>query len=474
MLPARTQLYDTERARDRALRLDVVRDSRAVPAHNGNDYVEPSANEARSPLRRVALASCSGTTIEFYDFFIYGTAAALVFPTVFFPALGSSAAQVASLATLGVAFVARPVGAVVCGHFGDRFGRKNTLIATLLLMGTATVLIGLLPSAATMGVAAPIILTALRFLQGFAVGGEWAGATLLAAEHAPPDRRGLYAVFPQLGPALAFAMASATFLVVDLAIGSRSPAFLDYGWRIPFLASAVLVLVGLYVRLTVSETPAFRRHLVELEKRTDDRPPPLPLGAVFRAQWREILLGGGVLTILFALFYVATVYLTGYGTSTRGADLSRATVLVCGIVASAALALTTVTAGVVSDRVGRRRIIIAGYALIVPAVIVLFAWLAGHSTTAFAVTLTAMLGLFGIAYGPVGAYLPELFRTEYRYTGAGIAYNLGGILGGAIAPMLAATLAAAYGPIAVGLLLAAVGLLSLLSAVALGTKANDA
>jgi MFS family permease len=268
-------------------------------------------------------------------------------------------------------------------------------------------------------------------------------------------------------------MASATFLVVDLAIGSRSPAFLDYGWRIPFLASAVLVLVGLYVRLAVSETPAFRRHLVELEKRTDDRPPPLPLGAVFRAQWREILLGGGVLTILFALFYLATVYLTGYGTSTSGADLSRATVLAFGIAASAALALTTVTAGVFSDRVGRRRIIIVGYALIVPAVIVLFAWLAGHSTTAFAVTLAAMLGLFGIAYGPVGAYLPELFRTEYRYTGAGIAYNLGGILGGAISPMLAAMLAAAYGPIAVGLLLAAVGLLSLLSAVALRTKAYD-
>ncbi|HEX3546270.1 MAG TPA: MFS transporter, partial [Mycobacterium sp.] len=430
MLPANTQLDNTERARDRALPLDVVRDSRAVPAHNGHHHVELKPTAARSPLRRVALASCSGTTIEFYDFFIYGTAAALVFPTVFFPALGSSAAQVASLATLGVAFVARPVGAVVCGHFGDTFGRKNTLIATLLLMGTATVLIGLLPSAATIGVAAPIILTALRFLQGFAVGGEWAGATLLAAEHAPPDRRGLYAVFPQLGPALAFAMASATFLVVDLAIGSRSPAFLDYGWRIPFLASTVLVFVGLYVRLAVSETPAFRRHLAELEKRTDDRPPPLPLGAVFRAQWREILLGGGVLTILFALFYLATVYLTGYGTSTRGADLSRATVLVCGIAASAALALTTVTAGVVSDRVGRRRIIIAGYALIVPAVIVLFAWLAGHSTTAFAVTLAAMLGLFGIAYGPVGAYLPELFRTEYRYTGAGIAYNLGGILGG--------------------------------------------
>ncbi|SFW71081.1 Sugar transporter [Amycolatopsis australiensis] len=279
-------------------------------------------------LGRVAVASCAGTTIEFYDFFLYGTAAALVFPKVFFPALGAAAGSVASLATLGVAFVARPVGAVVCGHFGDRLGRKNTLVATLVLMGVATVVIGLLPPASVAGAAGPILLTVLRFLQGFAVGGEWAGATLLAAENAPPGKRGLYAVFPQLGPALGFALASGTFLVVDLAVGEGSPAFLSYGWRIPFLASAVLVLIGLYVRLSVTET-------------------------------------------------------------------------------------------------------------------------------------------YGIAYGPVGAYLPELFRTAYRYTGAGIAYNLGGILGGAIAPLVAAALAAAHGVFAVGVLLGVLGVLSLLSAVAL-------
>lgn len=426
---------------------------------------------SRTTLGRVAVASCAGTTIEFYDFFIYGTAAALVFPKAFFPALGSAAGTVASLATLGVAFIARPVGAVVCGHFGDRLGRKNTLVATLVLMGVATVVIGLLPPASMIGVAAPILLTALRFLQGFAVGGEWAGATLLAAENAPAGKRGLYAVFPQLGPAIGFALASGTFLVVDLAVGSGSPAFLSYGWRIPFLASAVLVLIGLYVRLAVTETPEFRELRAKLEASGGQETNRLPLGAVWRAQWREVLLGGGVLTILFALFYVATAYLTWFGTARSGAGLSRAVVLGLGMVASVVLAITTVAAGILSDRFGRRRTILVGYALTIPAVVVLFAWLTGHSGIGFAVTLSAMMGLYGIAYGPVGAYLPELFRTSYRYTGAGVAYNLGGILGGAIAPLVAAALGAAYGVLAVGLLLGALAVLSLLSTIALRPSA---
>jgi MFS family permease len=432
-----------------------------------------AAPVAPSTMSRVAVASCAGTTIEFYDFFIYGTAAALVFPSVFFPALGESAAAVASLATLGVAFVARPVGAVICGHFGDTLGRKNTLIATLLLMGAATVLIGLIPSAQTIGVAAPVALTVLRFLQGLALGGEWAGATLLAAEHAPPARRGLYAVFPQLGPALGFGLASATFLIVDYVVGSDSPAFLEYGWRIPFVASAVLVLIGLYVRLAVVETPAFRQYLASLQEAADDHPRPLPLGAALRAQWREVILGGGVLTILLALFYVATVYLTAYGTSATGPHLGRTTVFIFGIIASAVLIITTVTAGVLSDHVGRRRVIMVGFALTVPAVLVLFAWLSGRSAIAFAVTLVGMLGLYGIAYGPVGAYLPEMFRTEYRYTGAGLAYNLGGILGGAIAPLVAVSLADAYGLLGIGILLASLAVLSLASLYGLRNSGND-
>jgi MFS family permease len=433
-----------------------------------------TADPSATRIGLVALASCAGTTIEFYDFFIYGTAAALVFPTVFFPALGESAAAVASLATLGVAFIARPLGAVVCGHYGDRLGRKNTLMVTLLLMGIATIAIGLVPPAGAIGVAAPITLTLLRFLQGIALGGEWAGAALLAAEYAPPGRRGLYAVFPQLGPALGFALSSATFLVVDLAVGSDSPAFLDFGWRIPFVASAALVILGLYVRLAVAETPAFLRHLADIEARGADRPRSLPLAEMLRAQWREVLLGGGVMTILLALFYVATVYLTGYGTSIAGPHLTRSTVFVLGILASVVLGVTTVSAGVLSDRLGRRATIMAGFALTVPTVVLLFGWLSGRSTTAFAVTLAGLLCLYGIAYGPVGAYLPELFRTEYRYTGAGIAYNLGGIMGGAIAPVVATALAGAYGPLAVGILLAGIAVASLLSIYVLRISTVDA
>lgn len=426
-----------------------------------------SRGDSRSQLRRVAVSSCAGTTIEFYDFFVYGTAAALVFPKVFFPALGTAAGSVASFATLGVAFFARPVGAVVCGHFGDRLGRKNTLVATLVLMGAVTVLVGLLPSADTIGVAAPIILTTLRFLQGFAVGGEWAGATLLAAEYAPPGKRGLYAVFPQLGPAIGFALASATFLVVDLAVGAGSPAFVSYGWRIPFLCSTVLVGIGLYVRLAVAETPAFREHLAALEAAGVRQPKAFPLREVFRAQWREVLLGGGILTVLFSLFYIATAYMTSFGTSQSGVGLSRATVLGLGIAAGVVLAITTIASGMLSDRFGRRRTILVGYGLTIPLVLVLFAWLSHGSAVAFGVTLATMMSLYGIAYGPVGAYLPELFETSYRYTGAGVAYNLGGILGGAVAPLVAAALAVDHSAFAIGVLLAVLGVISLLSALAL-------
>jgi metabolite-proton symporter len=413
-----------------------------------------------TPVRRVAIASCAGTTIEFYDFFIYGTAAALVFPTVFFPALGSAAGAVASFATFAVAFVARPLGAILFGHYGDRLGRKNTLIATLMLMGISTVLIGVLPGAATLGVVAPIILVVLRFLQGLAVGGEWAGATILAAEYAPPTKRGLYAVFPQLGPALAFALSSATFLAVNAVVGDTNQAFLDWGWRIPFLISVVLVGVGLWVRMTIDETPVFTRAATT----NKGRPPILE---VFRVQPREVLLSGGVLTIVFTLFYIGTAFLTSYGTSPTGAGLDRPTVLTLGVVAAVAFGTTTAVSGILSDRFGRRKVIVACCAVAIPWALVLFPVMGTGSTAGFAVGLVGTLAIFGIAYGPVGAYLPEMFRTRYRYTGAGMGYNLGGVLGGAVSPLLAAQLAGSYGTYAVGLMIAAFALLSLFCALAL-------
>lgn len=418
-------------------------------------------------LRRVAIASCAGTTIEFYDFFIYGTAAALVFPKVFFPALGSTAGTVAAFATFAVAFIARPVGAVAFGHFGDRIGRKRTLISTLLLMGVATVLIGLLPGAATIGVAAPILLVVLRFAQGLAVGGEWAGATLLTAEYAPPRQRGRYAMFPQLGAPLALMLSSATFLVTGLTLGNTDQSFLDYGWRIPFLLSIVLVAAGLYVRLRIEETPVFRA--AQQEPRTHT-----PVREAFTRAPQEILLAAGSLTALFALFYTGTTYLTSYGTSPTGAALSRTLVLSLGIVAGAAMALGVILSASYSDRFGRRRLIMASYTAALVWSLLLFPLLDTRAPAAFAIGLIVTLGLMGLAYGPAGAFLPETFPTRYRYTGAGASYNLAGILGGALPPLVAAPLAAAFGSVAIGVMLCGLSLLSLICTAALAeTKDRD-
>jgi len=420
--------------------------------------------------RRVAIASCAGTTIEFYDFFIYGTAAALVFPKVFFPALGTAAGTVASFATFAVAFFARPVGSILFGHFGDRIGRKRTLISTLLLMGIATVLIGLLPGAATIGVAAPIILVILRFLQGFAVGGEWAGATLLAAEYAPPGKRGLYGMFPQLGPAIAFFLSSGTFVLSGLVIGFDDEAFLNYGWRVPFIASILLVAIGLYVRLKIEETPVFR---LQQEQAASAPPTGLPFAGAVRHQGREILLGAGAAILFFAFFYMGTAFFTTYGTAKppNGAGLNRITVLSLGMVAAVFFAGMTILAAILSDKYGRRRLIMIANGLAIPWALVLFPILS-TGPTGFAIGLTVTLVIFAIAYGPMGSYLPELFQTRYRYTGAGLAYNLAGVLGGGIPPLIATGLLAAYGGFAVGLMLAGIALVSLVCGLVLG-ETND-
>ena len=413
-------------------------------------------NEPKVPMRRIAVASCVGTTIEFYDFFIYGTAAALVFPKVFFPALGPAAAAVASFATFAVAFVARPVGAVLFGHFGDRIGRKRTLISTLLLMGIATTLIGLLPSASAIGVAAPIALVVLRIAQGVAVGGEWAGAALLTAEYAPAAERGRYATFPQLGAFLAFGLSSATFLATGLLMGDKDTAFLDYGWRVPFVLSALLVIVGLYVRLRIEETPVFRQAQVAA---ASERSRPPFREAIVR-QPREVLLAAGSLTIVFSFFNIGTTYLTSYGVNPAGAGQSRPTVLVAGIVAAVVAGLVTVVTGSLSDRLGRKRLIMAAGVIGVVWGLLLFPLLDTGSTTAFVLGLVVTLSIVGVCYAPTGAFLPELFETRYRYTGAGLSYNLAGIVGGAIPPLLAPALTASYGSIAIGVVLSVSAVLS--------------
>ncbi len=411
------------------------------------------------PMRRVAGASFAGTTIEFYDFFIYGTAAALVFGDVFFPELGGIKGTAAAFATFGVAFFFRPLGSVLFGHFGDRLGRKRTLIVTLLLMGLSTFAIGLLPSAASIGLAAPILLVVLRALQGLAVGGEWAGAALLTTEFAPAGKRGLYSMFPQLGAPIAVSLSSTTFLITTLTMDKAT--FAAWGWRLPFLFSILLVAVGLYVRLKITETPVFARALARNERVS------LPIADALRHQWREVLLVGGTLTMVFGFFYIGSVYLVSYGQSPAGLGLPRPTVL--GAIAVAGLVFGAVCVGsaLLSDRAGRRRVVLTGNLLALVVGPAAFLVMQPGDGLSFFLGASLLLAVAGIPYGPAAAYLPEIFDTRYRYTGAGMGYNLGGILGGAVPLIVAAPITAAYGGIGVGVYLAGVGLLSTLCVLAL-------
>ncbi|WP_419183452.1 MFS transporter [Rhodococcus erythropolis] len=436
-----------------------------TPVDNGGIPTIPQPR-----LRKVAMASSIGTTIEFYDFFIYGTAAALVFPTIFFSGMSSSIATLASFATFAVAFFARPVGAILFGHFGDLIGRKRTLVWTLLIMGIATVAIGLLPGSNSgvfglfpngIGTTAPVLLVLLRFLQGFAVGGEWAGAVLLTAEYAPKNKRGLYAMFPQLGPAFAFFLSSGTFLVFTIAAGTDNnadSAFMTIGWRIPFLMSALLVAVGLWIRLSVEETPVFK----EVQRRdavTDGRS-RLPFLDAIRFQWREILIAGGALASLFSLFYMGTAFLTSYATKNLG--FSRITVLTMGMIAAVIFGLTIALSAAWSDRIGRRKVIMFSCSLAVVWSLVMFPLLDTQNIVLYGVSLIGTLVIFGIAYGPAGAALPEMFHERYRYTGAGLGYTLAGVLGGAIPPLLASVFVANGDVMYVGIMLAGLSLLSVL------------
>ncbi|MFP5070214.1 MFS transporter [Pseudonocardia nantongensis] len=385
--------------------------------------------------RRIAVASFIGTAIEFYDFYIYGTAAALVFGTLFFPDLSPLSATLASFATLGVGFVARPVGAVAFGHFGDRIGRKATLVVSLLAMGIGTVAIGLLPTFASIGIAAPVLLVLCRFLQGFGLGGEWGGAVLMATEHAPEGRRGLYSSFPQVGPAVGFVIASGGFLALSAALSEEQ--FAAWGWRVPFLASALLVIVGLYIRLKIAETPVFEKAVREQERTK------APIAEVVRRQPRSLLLATGGMIITHTIFYTVTTFSLAYGTDQL--DLSRTTLLVAAMVAAAVMGVATPVLAVLSDRLGRRRVCLYACVLAVLWAFPLF-WLLGTGngvliTIGFSVAMIAFAGVFA----PMGAFLPELFATRYRYTGASIGYNASSIVGGGIAPLLATSLVASAG-----------------------------
>ncbi|TDC93231.1 MFS transporter [Saccharopolyspora aridisoli] len=396
-----------------------------------------------------------GTSIEFYDFYVYATAAVLIFPKLFFPAGDETAATLNSLATFGIAFVARPVGSALFGHFGDRIGRKATLVASLLTMGISTVLIGLLPGYAQIGVVAPLLLALCRFGQGLGLGGEWGGAALLATENAPPRKRALFGTFPQLGAPIGFFFANGLFLILSGAMSDA--AFASWGWRIPFLVSAVLVVVGLWVRLSLSETPAFAKVLEKNERAK------VPFVQVFRTDFKALVLGTFIMLATYVLFYLMTVFSLSYGTSASGLGYERSTFLVMLLVGVVFFGLTVPVAGLLADRYGRRPTLVITTLAIIVFGLFMGPWFGTHSTTATVLFLVVGLGLMGMTFGPMGALLPELFPTAVRYTGASVSYNVASLLGASVAPYIATWLAGSYGLGWVGVYLAVAGAVTLVA-----------
>ena len=416
--------------------------------------------EPGTSIKRVALASYVGSAIEYYDFYIYGTAAALVFPKVFFPHLGATMATVASMATFAAAFLSRPIGAAFFGHFGDRLGRKSTLIATLLIMGLSTLTVGLVPGAATIGIAAPLILLVLRLVQGFAVGGEWAGAALLSAEYAPAETRGRYGMFTQMGVGSGLVMSSLMFLLVNQTIGETSRAFLEWGWRVPFLFSAALIGIALYVRLNVAETPVFAE-----QQQARDIGGATPLATLFCNQRREVLLAAGAMIGFFALGFMGNTYLMSYAHTHVG--FSPQVVLMVSLLGGVVALVCNTVSAILCDRFGRRRVIMAAFAVGVPWSFVMIPAVNTGSVSWFAVAVAGTFAIAGSAYGPMAAFIPEIFATRYRYSGAGLSLNLAGLVGGAVPTIVATPLSQSCGVVSVGVMLAAAVTVSLVCTVML-------
>jgi MFS family permease len=401
-------------------------------------------------MPRLAAASLAGTAIEFYDFFVYGTAAALILGPLFFPTFSPVAGTLAAFATFGVGFVARPLGSVLFGHIGDRRGRRPVLVASLLLTGASTVAVGCVPTYDSIGVAAPLLLLMLRFLQGLGLGGEWGGAVLLAVEHAPAERRALWSSFPQVGPALGFLLANG--VVLGLSSTLTEAQFAAWGWRVPFWAAGVLAVVGLWLRSSLTESPSFLQ--------IDDHA-RLPLAEVVRDHWRLLLLTGGGLAIGYAIFYAVTTWSLAYGTEQLG--VSRSVMLTCIMGAVLVKGALTPLMALLGDRYGRRPLCLAGCAAAALWMFPMVALLAtGAPLPMFLGFLGAMLA-FITMFAVIAAYLPELYEPRVRCTGAAVGYNLGGVVGGALTPIVATALAEQGGrvPWGVAAYLTAIALLSL-------------
>jgi metabolite-proton symporter len=443
---------------------------------------EPGSPKAVNSRGRVIVASLIGTTVEFYDFYVYATAAVLVFPALFFPNQNETTQLLSSFAVFGVAFVARPLGSIVFGHFGDKFGRKGTLVASLLTMGIATFLIGCLPTAKVDGWEfwAPALLVVMRFFQGLALGGEWSGAALLATENAPANKRAIYGTFPQLGAPIGFIIANVIFLVASYTLSPQ--AFMEWGWRVPFLLSAVMVIIGLWVRLKLIETPAFTKVLESKEVAK------LPLARVFKTSWRPLILGTFIMLATYVLFYLMTTFTLTYGTRAATLDAAKAAAEKAGKpmteVAAAAFVpglgyarndflwmliagvvffgIFTLVSGPLAEKYGRRKMLLS-----VTAGIFVFGlhWVPLFSGGFVGTMALLILGfsLMGLTFGPMGAVLPGLFPTNVRYTGSAISYNVSSILGAAVAPFIAVWLweLAKGSPVLVGVYLTVMSVLTL-------------
>ena len=422
----------------------------------------PTADKVNS-LQHVLIGSLIGTTIEFFDFYIYANAAVLVFPQLFFPGTDSTASILESLATFSIAFFARPLGSAVFGHYGDRIGRKATLVVALLTMGISTVCIGLLPTYESIGIVAPLLLMLFRFGQGLGLGGEWGGAVLLAIENAPANKRAWYGMFPQLGAPLGLLLSGGTFLVLTDTLSEE--IFFNYGWRIPFVASAILVVVGFYIRLKITETPSFVQS-VETKKQVK-----MPLFTVFKSYQKELVFGTLAAVTTFVLFYLMSVFTLSWATTDLG--FSRRDFLIIQLFSVLFFMIAIPVSALLADRFGRRLILVTISLLI--AFFGLFFSFFFNSESASLVTVFSCLGmtLMGLTYGPLGTFLSELFPTEVRYIGASMTFNLAGILGAAFAPMIAIWLAKNYGIAYVGFYLSGAALLTFVSLLIITRKTHQ-
>ena len=411
-------------------------------------------------LKHVLFGSLIGTTIEFFDFYIYANAAVLVFPQLFFPGADSTSSTLESLATFSIAFLSRPIGSAVFGHYGDKVGRKVTLVVALLTMGISTVSIGFLPSYASIGILAPILLMLCRFGQGVGLGGEWGGAVLLAIENAPPNKRAWYGMFPQLGAPIGLLLSGGTFLLLTDSMSAED--FMDYGWRIPFIASSLLVIIGFYIRLKITETPAFEN------SKEEQKEVKIPFFTLLKSYKNQLIFGTFAAITTFLVFYLMTVFTLSWATSDLG--FTKRDALLIQLFSVLFFALFIPVSAVVADKIGRRKMLIA-----VTTAIAIFGFFFSYflnsgSTVMVTSFICIGMALMGFTYGPLGTFLSELFPTTVRYSGASLTFNMAGILGAAFAPMIAIWLATHYSLTYVGFYLTIAACISLFSLLVISKK----